>query len=604
MKTYAEMIAEEEAKAAGGKAGPSEFKSYADMIAEEEAKAKPTAAPDTSGNVPALFNVKDAIAENLANPVPAKRALPGDTPRLAAPDDPARPQIAMDSAIASAENAETPEHAAERHYNAALAGSQDMVPFFPRIRATVAGGIAGLQGKPMGPAYDAEFAHAQKQIAEAKAGSPVYAAMGAAPVALAMPGGVAAKTMGGRVLGGAAMGGLYGADAVDRPGVTKSELAQGFAAGAGVGAVGTLLAEGIRAGARSANAREDKAFMREITHTEGGEGTLGILAKNKEGLVRDYKKVIELRRDPEIRAAVKMSGGEGVPIIDAKIKPFAEAQGPRYDAIDAAVVTSPGKMKAMTGQKLLDQLEDAKGDLSAEAAAKIGNIQTTLREHWLGRVWKKGEYDIIPSQDLRNWLSSVQTSAANTPGALNWTNNFQSTTDASRAAKRIFNDYLDGARLPDVVEAIRRDNVPISVLNTVKSAIEAKAKKEQLQIMGLGQVTEKQTRGLTRAGAAAAAVHGNLPAAAALLAEPYAEKGAIHGLRWINGLMDRMNMAADAGATKVQLFRWAIENGMPKGLANVAADKFAKKMVEPPAPEKKAPGKYDFMVPMVMGEGK
>jgi hypothetical protein len=568
----------------------------------EPVEAVPAASEDTGGAMPATFNVKDAIAETMAQPN-AKPDLPGNTPRLASPGDPNRPQIAIDSAVASGENAETPEHKATRQYNALLAGSQDAVPFFPRIRAGVMAGVAGLQGKPMGPAYDAEFENSQKQISDAKAGSPVHAAIGAAPVMLATPGGLA-KTVGGRVAGGAAVGGLYGASAVDHPGATLAELAEGAGVGVLAGTAGAGVGEAIgKYGVRGASPREDRAFMREMTITDGGEGSAAMLAKNKEGLARDYKKIIELRRDPEIRAAARAPGEEGAKVMADKIKPFADAQGPRYDAIDAALA-HPANGKVMTGAKLLDALEEAKKGVSARAAEKIAYVQEDLRTHWMPRVWGKDENAGIPAKDFREWLSDVQATASNTPGALNWTATHASTTEASRAAKKIFNDYLDSANLPGVADAIRRDNVPISVMSTMRSAMEAKAKKEQLQSMGLGQVMAQQNRGLTRAGAAAAAVHGNLPAAAALLAEPYAEKGAVKGLRWMNGLMDRMNLAAEQGATRAQIVRYAIENGAPGGLANVAADRLARKMVPNPSENAKPGGKHDFLVPMTMGGGK
>ena len=602
MKSLAEIMAEGEASAPR-----SPIRSLADIMAEGEApvaaehEEPPAAAPeqDNKGNVPAMFNVKDAIAETMAQPL-TKPPLQGETPRLAAPDDPSRHQIAIDASVAAAENAETQEHAATRKLNAFMAGSQDAVPFFPRIRAAVAAGAAGLQGKPMGTAFDQELANARKQIDEAKAGDPVYAAMGAAPVMLATPGGLA-KTVGGRVAGGAAVGGLYGASAVDRPGVTADELAAGAGVGALAGAAGAGLGEGLSAGVRGASSREDKAFMREMTITEGGEGSSAMLAKNNEGLARDYKKIVELRRDPEIRAAARAPGEEGAKVMADKIRPLAEAQGPRYDEIDAALGQKPVG-SVMTAEKLLGLLEKAKSNGSAEAATKIGNIQATLNEHWLPRVWNKSTTEGIPAQDLREWLSSVQGTAANTPGALNWTNNHASTTEAARAAKGIFNDYLDSAGLPKVAEAIRKDNVPISVMSTMKSAMEAKAKKEQLQSMGLGQVMASQNRGLGRVAAGAAAAHGNLPAAAAILAEPYAEKGAVKGLRWMNGLMDRMNLAADQGATKAQILRYGIEHGLPSGVANAAAEKFAGKVVGEPKSQTGKP--HDFMLPMLMGEGR
>jgi hypothetical protein len=602
-RTLDDYLAEagDEKPEAKAKAPQRKMRRLDDYLAEGEYPAVTAAPEDTGGAMSAPFNVKDAIAETLNQPA-AKPDLPGNTPRLAAPDDPARRQIALDSSIASGENADTEAKAAERHLNAAMAGSQDAVPFFPRIRAGVAAVGAGLQGQPMGPAYDAEFANARKQIDEAKAASPVYAAMGAAPVMLATPGGLA-KTAGGRIAGGAAVGGLYGASAVDRPGVTAGELAEGAAIGAPVGALGALTGEAVsKYGVRGASPREDRAFMREMTITDGGEGSSAMLAKNKEGLARDYKKIIELRRDPEIRNAAQAPGDVGAQIMASKIKPLADAQGPRYATIDMALA-QPGSAGPMTGKRLLAELDAAKKKgISAEAADMIDHVKDKLQNHVIPNTWGKTVDDVIPAQQFREWLSSVQSTAANTPGAINWTKPHAVANEVAKESKRIFNEYLDSAKLPGVAENIRRDNVPISVMSTMKAAMEAKAKKEQLQSMGLGQVMAQQNRSLGRVAAGAAAAHGNLPAAAAILAEPIAEKGVVKGLRYMNGLVDRMNLAAEQGATKAQMVRYAIENGMPQGMANVAADRLSKKVLKPEAKPAQKPGKHDFMVPMTMGE--
>jgi hypothetical protein len=233
----------------------------------------------------------------------------------------------------------------------------------------------------------------------------------------------------------------------------------------------------------------------------------------------------------------------------------------------------------------------------------ISNIQADLREHWLGEVWQKSDSAVIPAQDFRDWLSAVQKTAANTPGALNWTNAYTAKVEASKAAKQIFNDYLDGAGLPDVAEAIRRDNVPISTLSTVRDAIKAKGKKEALQSVGLGQVAQDQARGMERTAAIGAAATGHPELAAGILIKPYAEQATKGSLRWMNGVLDSMNLAAEQGATKAELARFAIERGLPQGLANTAAERFAKTQAEKTRktqdPTVKTTGKFGFLVPPV-----
>jgi hypothetical protein len=339
MGKFADYAAELDAAPAKA---PGKFARYA---AELDA---PPADPTQGGNVPVPFDVKANLQDLLNNPAPPP-VLPGNTPRLSSPADPNRREIALDASRASAANAETPEAKATREYNGFLAGTQQMVPFFPRVRGAVAGAVA--EGKAAVNALagnereNTEFArmqaaylerkHAQRQIEGAAKAAPGPAIMGniaagaltpiAGPARLAGKVGTAA-----RLFDSAVIGGTYGASAADRTGVTDAELMTGFGVGAGIGTLAGAVGEGTRGVVRSASGREDKSFMREITRTEGGDGSMGILAKNKEGILRDYKNIVALRRDPELRAAAQMPSDDGVKVFQARITPYAEAQAPRY----------------------------------------------------------------------------------------------------------------------------------------------------------------------------------------------------------------------------------------------------------------------------------
>lgn len=603
------------------------------------------------------FDVGASVAETVNTPPPPKPELPGNQPRLVDPGDvETRRKILHDEAIATAINTETPEHKAERNFRGWMAGSQDAVPFFPRVRGLVAGGIAGLRGQDARAAYRQEVEHAARQIEEARAAAPAAAMVGAAPVMAATPGGVAAKTASGRIGGSALLGGAYGADAVDKAALaqgrnpTTGELVGGATIGSGIGLAGGLAGEAMRPLVRNASKREDQAFMREITRTEGGEGAQAMLAKNKEALVKDFEDVVAQRKDPVIRAAVKAPEGKGLQVIQRKIKPYADENAQLYSKLDdaardipvsrevsgavglrgtvgrwnpegeniertvakenlkfpkevkrgivakwddegnrvemipertvslpkSAESAVPKRVGLMNAARLTQLLEQAKSNVSPEAAARIGAIQEHLNNHWVPRTWK-GETE-MPAGRFRAWLTSVQNSASSVPGSLNATASYQSVNDAMAEATRIFNDYIDSIGMPEVAAKIRANNEPISALSRIRDAVAAKAKKEQLQTMGLGSIIEGQQRQMERTAALWSAFEGKPVAAAAIMAKPYAEKGIRRSVRWINAnVLEPMQNAAESGVSSAQLARFAIDRGIPEGIANAMASRAARR---------------------------
>jgi hypothetical protein len=554
---------------------------YAEQPEPKPLDPGPAAKPDKPAGEGKFFDVDAAIKQTATTPVQSK-PLPGDTPRMAAPGAPVRREIALDSSRASAEHAETEAERATRNYNGLLAGSQAAVPFFPRIRGAVAGAAAeqgaawrALTGQErentefarMQAAYE-ERKNAQRQIEGAEAAAPVPAAIGNVLTTAAMPIG-SAKTVGGRIASAAGLGAASGASAADRFGVTNDELLAGGAVGAGIGAAAGALGEGARHIVATAPAREDKAFIREIVRTEGGEGSNAMLAKNKVSLAKDYEAIIAQRKDPEIRKAVQTVEGKGIPIINKKIEPHAEQNAGLYGQLDKAAVATKANPKApgqMTSDRLMDALEQAKGNVGAEAAVRIDGIIGDLREHVVPRVWK-GE-QVIPASRLRQWLTSVQDSAGRVPGSLNATQAYASTMEAQREATRVVNDYFDRIGRPDVMEKIRSNNAKMVPLIRIRDALETKAGKEKLEHMGLSKVMEEQTRKLELGAAAGMAASGHLGTAAAIVARPYAEKGLTLGARNVNRrLLEPLQLSAQSGNPYAKEVLHLITTGIPLGTA-------------------------------------
>ena len=379
-------------------------------------------------------------------------------------------------------------------------------------------------------------------------------------------------------------------------GGTVSNKPLDVAKGAALGAGGGLLGEGtlgwlFRKGVRGAPEREDKAFMREMTRTDAGEGAQAMLARNKEELIRDRESLRAMRReDPEIRAAAHMKDAEkAVPIINEKIAPYAEENANLYKILDHAATTGDPKTRAgqMTAARLIDGLESAKSGVSAEGAARIAGIQDDLKNHIVPRMW--GGEEVIPAARLREWLTSVGDSAARVPGSLNATQASKSAKEAESAAYRVANEYYDSIGAPDVMKQIRTNNEKISPLITMRSALVAKSKKEVLESMGLSQAAEQATRKLELGAALAAMASGNPSIAAGIAARPYATGAIRRGAEAANRFaLDPMERAARAGDPYALAGRAAIEQ-FPQVVGRTAAAPMA-----PAVPLKQAFSNPDY----------
>jgi hypothetical protein len=343
---------------------------FADFEAQEFAEpeaveAAPALPPKNieGGNIPAMFNVNDSIAETMTSP-PQKQPLPGDVARLSAPNDPERRAIALDASRADASKTETAGERSSRKMAGAQAGLASAVPFFPRIKGEVAGRMASLAEsiRPITPGTveNSEFAgmqtsylarkDLQRRMDAAAKNAPIDAAVASVIAGAATPMAGPLKVLGkvsgpARVVDSAAIGSVYGASSVDREGVTDDELTAGATAGAGFGVAGGLAGELLRRPLRNASSREDKAFIREIARTEGGEGSNALLTKNKVGIAKAYEDVIAQRHDPVIRKAVNMPEGKGSPILRERIAPQNAENAKLYDELDGLAREYPPEPK-------------------------------------------------------------------------------------------------------------------------------------------------------------------------------------------------------------------------------------------------------------------
>ena len=366
-------------------------------------------------------------------------------------------------------------------------------------------------------------------------------------------------------------------------GNTRSNEPTKLLTGAALGAAGGLAAEGtlgwlFRKGTRGAPEREDKAFMREMTRTDAGEGASAMLARNKEELVRERDHLMEWRKDPEVREAARMTKGKGIPVINAKINTYAQENANLYGVLDHAAVTGDPKTRAglMTSERLASALEAAKNNVGKEAALRLDGIKNDLLDHIVPRMW--GGEQVIPTSRLREWLSSVGESAARVPGSLNGTNASKTAKEAEAQAYRIVNEYLDSIGGPDVVKQIRANNEKMSGLLTIRNAMVAKSKKEVLESMGLSQVAEQQTRKLELGAALAAMASGHPAAAVAMAGRPYAQGAVKRGAEAANRyILDPLERTARAGAPgfagaqqAAQLGRASIE-GIPQVMGRTIA---------------------------------
>jgi hypothetical protein len=197
----------------------------------------------------------------------------------------------------------------------------------------------------------------------------------------------------------------------------------------------------------------------------------------------------------------------------------------------------------------------------------------------------KGEpsYDpdtIVSTRDLRAYTTQTQKLASNTIGTINESLASELKHDLSATVTKIMNDHLDRAaaaspQAADIVARMRRLNTEYSALANMQDAFRGSAWKEIVKRKSASALLGEGAHKIGLTGAAVALATGHPLAAVASVGAPLAakalDKAAVAGNRWLATVA----RAAQAGASKAQLIKLAVESGAPLSVAQFVAAKLA-----------------------------
>lgn len=253
-------------------------------------------------------------------------------------------------------------------------------------------------------------------------------------------------------------------------------------------------------------------------------------------------------------------------------------------AVPKVIDLSPQEIAG--GARLGNIVEPIESRLSAlERQPGNGAEKRALRE-MLSDVkdsWSPGKYDpnaIVSTRDLRAYTTQTQKLASNTIGTINESLASELKHDLSATVTKIMNDHLDRAaaaspQAAELVARMRRLNTEYSALAVMNDAFRGTAWKEITKRKSASALLGEGAHKLGLTGAFVAVAAGHPLAGAAAVAAPLGakllDKAAVAGNRWLATVA----RAAQAGATKAQLIKLAIEKGAPLATAQFVAAKLA-----------------------------
>lgn len=207
-----------------------------------------------------------------------------------------------------------------------------------------------------------------------------------------------------------------------------------------------------------------------------------------------------------------------------------------------------------------------------------------VKDSWSPRVKGRPAYDpgqIVSTRDLRAYTTQTQKLASNTIGTINESLASELKHDLSATVTKIMNDHLDRAaaaspQAAEIVAKMRKLNTEYSALANMQDAFRGTAWKEITKRKSASKLLGEGAHKLGLTGAFVALAAGHPLMAGAAVGAPAAAKAldklAVAGNRWLATVA----RAAEAGATKAQLIKLAVEKGAPLATAQFVAAKLTR----------------------------
>lgn len=408
---------------------------------------------------------------------------------------------------------------------------------------------------------------------------------------------LAALADGSPVLTGAAKGALGGAaySAAGGAGEALSEgkdilPAAGKAAlvGGGIGGALGAVAGKVSKAYKGAAAKEGEDILTGLRRGEGTKGASTVTAAKM--LDRDKEDIVRVvRENPELRKLYGKPAKEALPAFHDALDKTGASLDPHYNVIDKVT----GGVSVHNLVNSLDQEIQrlGKDPLNEKAIEAINEIKRSAVRAWAPRLLETersrqilsdagmeipqrlvGEDVLVPTREVRKMVTRLQKRGSNVINTLNPGEASELKTELGKMMKGILDDGLDVAseNSPDVAKAVtsvRKLNSDYSALATMSKSIEQRGWKEATgNQTGHGLVNTLFSHGGI-AGAAAMAMHGNLPGAAGIVAATHVLPQLPKVRRATTSGLARLQEQATAGNPKALKLLSGLKRGQQAGTA-------------------------------------
>jgi hypothetical protein len=438
-----------------------------------------------------------------------------------------------------------------------------------------------------------EYLEPEDKARKASPGSYMLGGVaGGVPLAVAAP-----QSLLGRLAVSGGMGAAAGALN------TREDDAKKMLANAGVGAALGAATEGTvgtvaRKVIRNAPEREMKRTVAGIMESEAGRNAAGTgreLARNG----KNVKAVLE--DNPDARIVMRGEAEKALPVTEKKLAEAYAGQPERYAVIDQT-------LKPMTVTQILGKIVQAEKDKSIPLKqlelVKDGlkslrdSIRKTMAPRWGGSESWDGKRLEVSTQQLREWVTSVQGAASPAFRGLHPSETTEAKAVLAKLANNILEERLDAAAakggrdVADVVNKIREADKKVSAWKTIQGALEERGLRETAQGMGISTRMAKAGEDAEMAAAAGLAAEGHIKPAMAIAGKSLLSRtvrGAAHGIndRVLAPLqqaaargeaLDTLKqMALDPSATLASISRAAAEFGFPQSIARALFERSQKR---------------------------
>lgn len=379
-------------------------------------------------------------------------------------------------------------------------------------------------------------------------------------------------------------------DAAAFPNARAAGNMAGLAVPLPIGETASALMSGARKVAgRVATAAEDRMVNQGVKDIAGSKATGISKPTDRRQIAKAIDSIKDELREPgaiAIADTARQDPAEALSMVHKKVDDLTNGRKAAYQVVDNATGgIHVGDLRRALGSEIA-RLGKAPGQATERAAveAMVSDIDKT---------WGGQKSPLVPTIEMRKYVTRLQTVAADTMGGLEETRRVKILDHVSGLAKDFLDAHLDAAAKADplaseAVADLKQMNRKVSAWLTLDDALRTRAGKLETNAM-VDTRGKSLAGGLAAAGAAAHFLHS--PGAAAVAAgagalpyvAPVVDRAVTRGAQRLPDLLGRPGVqtssiptaavakllqAARAGASRAELQAQAQQNGVPVEIAD------------------------------------